>query len=563
MPEEIRLEQIGDKQRDDDDKTFAEPEKELTQPQEFTLSERGNFALQIGNTLLVYAEGETYKEATTLSVKAATRKNKERIKETFNTPIDPEFPDERVRDELTLVEFGFEAANERDREKSSFNKNVRFVVDLRGYGIDLDRDGGTFFIEYEDEENPGRWIEVPIEIYQRDGLITAETDHFSNWAAGWRPEAWGVTWSPPTVAEFSGSTALQYAIDVPPGRAGLQPSVNFSYSSGKLVGRIPDRTSQTVRPYDPVGEGWSLGQVGIFRNGGKYEAGVGAWVFPERFTLTVDGVGHTLIPHGQEAVDAHAAGLSPQAHDVEYYAQENPGIRVIRHNWNLTANGTAGAHWTVEMPSGLIYWIGSATKGRQLDCRSYNVEFFYPFSNKYSSQYSNSDVADTTGTPPTSTDPNYPVGSGDRCVVVGWYVNKITDPSGNEIIYNYTDTWKVENIQQYGTVKQEQVRVTRINYNFKNQNPTDPGTVIVFTPETVNRIEAVEVYHGYDSLFTSTPIKKYRLNQTGESQDSQSCVKSDGTRSKFTFYLLNYIEEQAYDHVSNQWVSLPQTEFTY
>lgn len=71
--------------------------------------------------------------------------------------------------------------------------------------------------------------------------------------------AWVPNFPQATVSTFSGAATYGYPIQVPPGRNGLQPSVNLSYSSKAVDGIIGWHAS------DWTGLGWSLAQIDIVR----------------------------------------------------------------------------------------------------------------------------------------------------------------------------------------------------------------------------------------------------------------------------------------------------------
>ncbi|MGB4871623.1 MAG: hypothetical protein WBP47_16325, partial [Candidatus Promineifilaceae bacterium] len=55
-------------------------------------------------------------------------------------------------------------------------------------------------------------------------------------AASDTPQPWRYQWQVPAVSTFSGAATYQFPIEVPPGRAGLTPNIDISYSSSGLNG---------------------------------------------------------------------------------------------------------------------------------------------------------------------------------------------------------------------------------------------------------------------------------------------------------------------------------------
>ena len=75
------------------------------------------------------------------------------------------------------------------------------------------------------------------------------------------PALWKFLYTPPVVSTFSGSATSNYPLEVPPGRGGIQPSVNFSYNNGRVNGML----GYLMIDGGPLGLGWSADQMDITR----------------------------------------------------------------------------------------------------------------------------------------------------------------------------------------------------------------------------------------------------------------------------------------------------------
>ena len=197
---------------------------------------------------------------------------------------------------LVLARFQLEmVATATEQIIPTFEKPIRIVVDLRALTQDLNPVYSDFYLAYQDKTDPTLWHDVPLTVYQEDGLISADVLHFSNWAAGVRPQRWNPTWSPPSVSAFSGAATYSYPIEVPPGRNGLQPNVALSYNSRAVDGLIHDPERGAI------GTGWSLAEIKIVRVGVKlrFDAGnLPETYHPDKFRLVFNGSGHELYPVG-------------------------------------------------------------------------------------------------------------------------------------------------------------------------------------------------------------------------------------------------------------------------
>lgn len=433
-----------------------------------------------------------------------------------------------------MVEFALEVYANSNQVMGSFDKQVRLVVDLRDYGIDLDDVGGYFYLAYEDTLNPGQWLEVPVTYYGRTGLLGAEVGHFSNWQSGWRPEAWALEWKPPTVNEFTGSASYQYPLQVPPGRNGLQPSVGLAYSSASLRGAIRQVSHGTVAT------GWSLSDISITRTGIKNETTY--WNYPDTFRLAVNGIGGRLIPTGSEGNAA------------VYRVEDTPQFKVYNYGGRTwEEDQTGNSYWVVRGADGAQYRLGYTADSvsrqgvRGIDAPSYDYE------------------------------------------IIAWHVDTITDAFGNQVNYDYIQPGRHEDYGfwcPWGGVCGWEVdtynsQIETISYNFNtrvatppahdvarlvDQANTNPASRITFVYDDLEaRLAAIYVFHGSGT----DPIRKYVIHaQTANYvHPNPKCDEyhANGAHTPLSTStrVINDIEEQGFDAIANEWVALPKTQFTY
>ncbi|MCB0018770.1 MAG: hypothetical protein KDE09_13350, partial [Anaerolineales bacterium] len=178
--------------------------------------------------------------------------------------VNPEYPEARP-DRLALMRFELDVREPGNGNvQHEFATQARIAVDLRGLVTEEQLASGNLYLAYEDEEEPGTWIQVDVAIHDPAGLISVAVDHFSTWEAGISAEKWSPSFHEPNVATFSGAATYSYPIEVPAGRAGLTPSVVLSYNSRQIDGRITG-TADT----DLLADGWSMGDINIVREGVK------------------------------------------------------------------------------------------------------------------------------------------------------------------------------------------------------------------------------------------------------------------------------------------------------
>ncbi len=309
---------------------------------------------------------------------------------TISNPVETQF----------LARFQLEAIQDGVVD-SQFDKPVRLIADVRSLTAGLNPVYSGYFIAYWDESN-NTWHDVTSTIHQSDGLLSAETTHFSEWVIGVRPNRWNPNWTPPSVANFSGAATYSYPINVPPGRHGLQPSVTLSYNSRGLDGRIHDKEPGAIA------DGWSLGQISVVRDGVKVHIGFNNHPelhHPDKFRLVLNGVGHELVHDG-----------NTQSNVLRYYAKDAPDVKVYRY-YEATAPNTDGLFWIVTTGDGAQYRLGyfdNAEEYQEVRGSSGGLELFGGHSGR----------------------PN------GKISAIAWHVDTVTDVYGNQITHHYYTNYR-------------------------------------------------------------------------------------------------------------------------
>lgn len=407
----------------------------------------------------------------------------------------------------------------RDRAKNEkierFDKYVRIVLDLREYGYDM-ADHGAFYLAYQDPENEDIWIDVPVTVHQTTGLISAELPHFSSWATGWRPEGWTLDWSPPGADGFSGASTYQHAFDLPPGRNGLQPSLNLSYSNSAMNGAMRRVSSGSIA------SGWSITQIAVVRTGvGLNSSGTGM-DYPDKYRLVINGTGYELV-------SSTGSGTS----GTQYYVENAPSIRVIRYT----------NYWVATTGDGTQYRMGYTAESRTNHRLNFN-------------------------------------GTAQGLNPIEWHADTVTDLYGNQITYHYNNSVKTEHNQfstgGCGGVctyirETYNSRIQNIYYNFSGVaglpvtetvgrlNSSTAATRIQFEYNTTSNIwiSAIKIYHN-----STAPYREYEMSY-GVNSPSNNC--SNGSAAPTTRLLLN-LTEYGWGRSSGGTLtkySLPAVTFTY
>ena len=205
-----------------------------------------------------------------------------------------------------------------------------------------------------------------------------------------------------------GSFSYDYPIAVPPALNGLGPSVSLSYSSSAVDGVTSAVNSQA----DPVGLGWSLnaGQGFIERRYlSCHDPRVGGGTadtcfFTQNATISLNGHAAELVP-----VPGSGATGDPNSFTT-FRLKDDPDWVVTRSQG--TGNDWTGEKWTVTTPDGTQYFFGSQAG-----------------------------LASTLTIPVRGLSAEMPCyGNANRFCLkfpYRWMLDRIVDPYGNEVVYNY------------------------------------------------------------------------------------------------------------------------------
>ncbi|MFQ6102206.1 MAG: PKD domain-containing protein, partial [Anaerolineae bacterium] len=224
------------------------------------------------------------------------------------------------------------------------------------------------YLAYKVGSGQDDWEAIPnivLDAEQPPPLV-ARVDHFSDWKAAAAEEqgAWQFTYDAPAVSLFSGAATYNYPLKLPPGRNGLQPQVNLSYSSRRADGLLGFQGIDA----GPLGVGWSVDQMDIVRGNWGGICGAGYTCFnDEHFVLVLNGTSHDLVPEGSR-------------YWGRFYAKDAPGLYVERHNFcdaddhaECAANpgdgspeNETGDYWSVHLPDGSVARLGYTENSEQL-----------------------------------------------------------------------------------------------------------------------------------------------------------------------------------------------------
>jgi RHS repeat-associated protein len=416
----------------------------------------------------------------------------------------------------------FELAVQRRQDGqplAAFDHYLHIVIDLRHY--EQESSGAGWFVSVRDDADPLLWHQSQLAVHDPAGLFSAAIDAPGILSTGYIPSPWRYQWNAPAPSSFSGAATYSYPIELPPGRAGLAPNIDISYSSRSVDSLIfTDSMNQ-----GSLGMGWSFNHIEIVRDSIHTldQYGHVRLQHPNHFSLILDGAGHEL----------RLVNMSGNV--ATYYAVNAPSLRVQQF-YDLAAGSPDRLYWRVAAPNGAVYRLGymaDAVSGQQhVQC-----------------------CLDTWSGQQAGLLNNY----GDT----RWQVDMVTDVYGNQIQYSYI-TWNhVEWYQStsgtWTAFENSYQRLREIRYNYvdraanANHRLTGAhGSRIVFEPANGSRINQIKLYH----LDSSAPYRIINIGLGAFTSENHYC--GQGGRQSNT-EVVTWIRQ----HNRDGTIFLPATTFSY
>ncbi len=425
---------------------------------------------------------------------------------------------------------------------TQFEKPVRLTVDMTGL-VDEAALGEyqRLFVGYLDEVT-GRWVHLPLVDQQAGPVLTVEVDHFSTFVAGTDGEmelGWLPRFNDAQVSLFNGAFTYNYPLEIPPGRGGLQPSLNLSYSSRRIDGILAWTQS------DWVGMGWNIDAVEIVRQG-LHRCWDDDWIcYDDKFVLVLNGTAYELKPE-------------VQGQDYGRYRTEDESFLYIDRRNAAGGNGssypnTTSEYWIVRTKDGTEYQLGYTGDSEQV---------FGPY-------------AKVNGNPAFGY-----VGIHDTLAGFRWRVDRVKDPQGNEIVYTYEEDTYAEEGESFnrqvvcqGTPDDNSERASYLK--FIEYNHRDDGTPAVRIEFETGRRgqddDVIEVWGMSGVVFWQLYYLESILVQVKESTSDDFVTVRRYHFTYDTFYpaegslkpmrILKNVEVQAPQ--GTEWVALPPLTLDY
>ena len=304
------------------------------------------------------------------------------------------------------------------------------------------------FVGYLDEAT-GRWVHLPLVEQQVGPVLTVEVDHFSTFGGGVEgtmESGWLPTFNDAQVSHFNGAFTYNYPFEIPPGRGGLQPSLNLSYNSRRVDGIL------TWIQSDWVGLGWSIDTVEIVRKG-VHRCWQDNWICYDenQFVLMLNGTAYELKP-----ATSNDFG--------RYHTEDESFLYIERRNEAMGPNEGSGENTTSE------YWIVRTKDGTEyrLGYKGDSEQVFGP--------YAKSDGEPAFGY----------VGTDPTLAAFRWRVDQVTDTYSNTLIYHYFEETKddqcnAEGGSCWGVLDGDSERASYLaDIEYNHQDGGQPGVQIIF-----------------------------------------------------------------------------------
>ncbi len=264
-------------------------------------------------------------------------------------------------------------------------------------------------------------------------------------SSGSAPSPWKYEANIPQASPFSGAAAYNYPIELPPGRAGLTPNIDVSYTSRSVDGLLANKGMDQGE----LGIGWSFNTIEINRTQSDVgHQGCHCARHYDRFSLALGGASFTLLYDRQ--INSNL---------LEYKALNAPQLRVRKHR-NGNAPTDDGIYWTVTDADGTVYRLGY-TNDAEVGHRSKNANNIQH-------------ISENGSAPTWVQSPKYST--------TRWRVDTITDIAGNQIQYEYYE-WASEVVQGVETWLN---RLTAIRYNYSTTAPNQYTRIPAGSPHATD-----------------------------------------------------------------------------
>ncbi len=367
--------------------------------------------------------------------------------------------------------FELDLLNAQDKKikKPRFEKPLTVIVHYTPEQLGV-LDESILDLVYWDEEQES-WIPFYGKLDLANHTLTAKVDHFTQFslaAQDLKPYIPGVQEFQTDL--FTGAATVNYPLSVPPGRAGMAPKLNLTYSSA--VANSFDSQTQASN----VGVGWSL-ETGYIARVVHHYSSSNTTYFLHSYTLVLDGVSYELVP----GADGH------------YHTTNESFIRIDKN----TSNDNPGK-WTVYTKDGTKYVFGGGAA--------------------YRTRWSRRDP-----------DPDHPTIQGEENYL--WVLKSVTDLHNNEIKYTYTKDTLVADPNNTASCTagdyDTAIYPSLIQYNFEGSTPrselafvysTRSDQVKYFTttqcgraPYSKKKLDRVETRTALDASGTLTTVLKYNF----------------------------------------------------
>lgn len=248
-------------------------------------------------------------------------------------------------------------AEKMDGQEQYHNFNEKVQIEISYDENELNGDETTLTLFYFDEANQ-YWTPIETRVDPEADILTGWTDHFSvfdydvqNWQAHMPNTIQGFQ-----VSSFTGAAAYEFPIELPPGPAGLKPSVSLSYNSQTIDGASSSSQASLA------GAGWNLNAGGYIQRNMRKDSQ--HFVGDDTFTMVVGGVSHLLLPVPEnDGGDGDPATQDFHTADESYWRIS----KTVTYN-NSSGYLTEVSSWVVWDKTGNRYEF--SLKGHYLSCES-------------------------------------------------------------------------------------------------------------------------------------------------------------------------------------------------